>query len=47
MAKKVRYVVLTLADGDTKVIRVKTTTEKFIERIIADMRIAVRNWEVI
>ena len=47
MAKSVRYVVFTLSNGDTKMVRVKTTTESFIKRMIRDMRISVKEWEVI
>lgn len=47
MAKRVRYVVLFLTDGTEKVVRTKTVTENYIRRLIADLRISVREWEVI
>ena len=47
MAKRVRYVRFTLTNGETRMIQVKTTTENFIRKLIADMRISVRSYEVI
>ena len=47
MAKSLRYVVFTLTNGDTKMVRVKTVSETFIKRLISDMRISVKDWEVI
>lgn len=37
MAKSMRNVELTLANGDTTVVTVKTTTEKYIRKLVADM----------
>ena len=47
MAKRVRYVVFTLTNGDTKMVRTKTCTENYIRKLVRDMRISVRKWEVI
>ena len=47
MAKQVRYAVLTLTNGETKMIRVKTTTETYIRKVIKDLRLSVKEWEVI
>lgn len=47
MAKKVRYIILTLTDGSTKMVASKTTTETYIRKLIRDLRISVREWEVI
>ena len=49
MAKRVRYAVLTLANGETRMIQVKTTTAEYIRRVIADMILPakVMGWEVI
>ena len=37
MAKRVHGVILTLANGDTRRIDVKTTTAEYIRRVIADL----------
>ena len=37
MARSMRKVELTMANGDTTVVDVKTTTETYIRRLIADM----------
>ena len=49
MAKRVRYAVLTLANGETRMIQVKTTTAEYIRRVIADMILPckVMRWEVL
>lgn len=47
MAKQVRYILLTLTDGTQKMVATKTTTENYIRKLIRDMRISVREWEVI
>ena len=47
MAKQVRYILLTLTDGTQKMVATKTTTETYIRKLIRDMRISVREWEVI
>lgn len=49
MAKRVRYCKLVLENGDTKVIQVKTTTENYIRKVIADMCLPgkVIKWVVI
>lgn len=50
MARRVRGVILTLANGETRRIDVKTTTENYIRRVIADMiwlPAKVMRWEVI
>jgi len=50
MAKQMRNVMLTMANGDTTVVRVKTTTERYIRELIADMYwlpAKVMRWEVI
>ena len=47
MAKRNRYVRLTLSNGDTKVVQTKTCTEDYIRKLIADLRISVVKWEVI
>lgn len=50
MAKRNRYVRLTLANGDTRVVDVgKTCTDRYIERFIADLILPypVTKWEVL
>ena len=49
MAKRVRYAILTLANGETRMIQVKTTTAEYICRVIADMILPakVMRWEVL
>lgn len=49
MAKRVRYCRLMLENGDTKLIQVKTTTENYIRKVIADMCLTVKvvGWEVV
>lgn len=50
MAKTVKYVRLTMANGDTTVLSVKTVTENYIRRVIRDMYwlpAKVMRWEVI
>lgn len=49
MAKKVKYVRLYLANGETRVIQVKTATANYIEGVIADMIFDshVMRWELI
>ena len=50
MAKQMRNVELTLANGDTTIVQVKTTTERYIRKLIADMYwlpCRVMRWEVI
>jgi len=47
MAKRVRFVKLSLTDGTEKIVQVKTTTENFIRKLANDLRISVRSWEVI
>ena len=47
--KKVKYVRLTMANGETRVVQVKTTTENYIRKLIADMNLPdkVIRWEVV
>lgn len=50
MAKQMRNVKLTMANGDTTIVRVKTTTERYLRRVIADMYwlpAKVMGWEVL
>ena len=49
MAKRVRYAILTLANGETRMIQIKTTTAEYICRVIADMILPakVMRWEVL
>lgn len=49
MAKQVRNVRLDLANGDSRLIQVKTVTERYIRRVIADMILPahVMRWEVL
>ena len=47
MSKKVRYILLTLTDGTQKMVASKTCTENYVRKLIRDMRISVRTWEVI
>lgn len=49
MAKRVRYCRLMLENGDTKMIQIKTTTENYIRKVIADMRLPAKvvGWEVV
>lgn len=47
MAKRVRYILLTLADGSQKMVQSKTCTESYIRNLIADLRICVVKWEVL
>ena len=49
MAKRVRYCILMLENGDTKMIQVKTTTENYIRKVIADMCLPMKvvDWEVV
>ena len=49
MARRVRYAILTLANGETRMIQVKTTTAEYICRVIADMILPakVMRWEVL
>lgn len=47
MAKRVRLIVFTLADGTEKTVQSKTCSESYIRNLIADLRICVVKWEVI
>ena len=49
MAKRLKYVRLTLANGETRVIQVKTATVEYIENVIADLIFPanVMRWELI
>lgn len=49
MAKRMRNVVLTMENGETRMIQVKTTTERYIREIIADLWLPakVTSWAVI
>ena len=49
MAKQVRKVRLDLANGESRLIQVKTVTERYILRVIADMILPahVLRWEVL
>lgn len=49
MAKHIKYVRLTLANGETRLIQVKTTTVEYIESVIADLIFPanVMRWELI
>lgn len=47
MAKRVRYILLTLADGSQKMVQSKTCTEDYVRKLIADLRISVTKWEVL
>lgn len=50
MAKSMRNIRLTLANGDTTVVRVKTCTENYVRKLIADMiwlPAKVMRWEVL
>ena len=50
MARQMRNVKLMMANGDTTVVQVKTTTESYIRRLIADMiwlPAKVMRWEVL
>ena len=49
--KKIKYVVLTLANGETRMISTKTTAENYMRNLIADLSPTlpadVTNWEVL
>lgn len=47
--KRIKSVVLTLANGETRMITVKTTTENYIRRVIADLLLPAKvvGWEVL
>ena len=49
MAKRVRNVRLDMANGESRMIQVKTTTERYIREIIADLCLPAKviGWEVI
>jgi len=49
MAKRMRNVRLIMANGETRMIQVKTTTERYIREIIADLWLPakVTGWEVL
>lgn len=47
MAKRIKYVRFTLTNGDTKVMQTKTCSKRYIQNLIADLRIAVVKWEVL
>lgn len=49
MAKRVRYCKLMLANGETRMIQVKTTTENYIRKVIADLMLPAKvvEWVVI
>ena len=49
MAKRMKYVRLYLANGETRLIRVKTATVNYIECVIADLVFpaSVTRWELI
>ena len=49
MAKRVKGVVLVLANGDSIRMDVKTTTERYIRNLIKDLILPypVRSWKVI
>lgn len=49
MAKRMKCVRLYLANGKTKVIEVKTTTDRYIKNVIADLIFdaPVMRWELI
>ena len=49
MAKKVRYVKLTMSNGETRLVQVKTTTENYIRKLIADMCLPAKviRWEIL
>ena len=47
MAKRVRIIVLTLADGSQKMVQSKTCTEDYVRKLANDLRISVTKWEVI
>lgn len=49
MAKRVRTIMLILENGDTKLIQVKTCTERYIWNVISDMWLPARviEWKVV
>ena len=49
MAKRMRNVCLMMANGETRMIQVKTTTENYIRKVIADLFLPsnVTKWEVL
>lgn len=49
MAKRVRYILLTLADGSQKMVQSKTCTENYVRNLIADLILPcpVTKWEVL
>lgn len=49
MAKRVRYIILSLSNGESKMITVKTTTENYIRKVIADLWLPAKviGWEVL
>jgi len=49
MAKRVKRVRLDMANGKSVVVQVKTTTEDFIEALIADLLLPAKvlRWEVL
>ena len=46
---KTKLVILTLSNGEKRAIEVKTTTERYIRNVIADMILpaSVTKWEVV
>lgn len=49
MAKRVRTIILTLADGTTRAVTSKTVTENYVRNLIADLILPcpVTKWEVL
>ena len=47
MAKRVRYAILTMESGETRMVQVKTTTETYMRKLIRDLGLKVKDWEVI
>ena len=49
MAKRMRNVVLFLENGETRMIQVKTCTERYIRNVIADIWLPARviEWKVV
>ena len=47
--KRMRYAVLTMENGDTRMVQVKTTTDEYMESLIADLRLPCRvtGWEFV
>jgi hypothetical protein len=47
MAKRVRYAILTLESGETRMVQIKTTTENYMRKLIRDLGLNVLEWELI